>query len=570
MITAIVLNKSDANSQLHPVYEAFQLFHQAICYEALGSAAHSYSRNKIPLLNSAKEKFEAALGALPPPFASGETAQYDTPKSSPLDLNFPAAKSPRHSMSQNSTVVTLPAFVDGVSTSDACEESPPTAFVPSIQFSSRTRTPSEASSHYSSSTSSSVSDVYTVPDFDRYSPRSDFLITSAAIPRTITYPDVRKQGEINSGKNHDSGSDTEPTPRKPSYRNRLSACLSSTHVLADNLVPSPLFSRTKKTGQIAYLASGNNDIPMGDEGACATAQPPRPIPHTPYTHRTDHTLLPQRRTAVQTLISKFEQTLPFPNTPSSYTTATHSVSVFTPDTQMLITPATARFAAIASIFTTHSLEHQIDIRSPELRLSEYLSSQSLARYNACLSSFRTSLHASISRIETLIDEGHELQERHVKEKQEAILRNSQKTGGIGQVRLRSYWLLSTPATTSFPAPQSSTISKAANSGAARERLRTCGGNGLPDASSLSPIGAETLTVTPSTTSSTPTILPTKSKTRFIDRLPEFRPSEENTRKRERIDRLRASGFRVRKETYGWKGARYYEDVRRRVEMELRG
>ena len=166
-----MLNKPDA-LQLHPVHEAFQLFHQAICYEALGLAAHNYSRNKIPFLDLAKEKFAAALDALPQPFVTDEAGRVDTPKSSPHDDTF-------------MTTDTLDAVQE-----DSLQEAP----VHSNQATSRTRTASEASSLYSSSASSSVSDTYTVPDFNRYSPRPDLLPTPSSIPRTVTFPNVQKAG----------------------------------------------------------------------------------------------------------------------------------------------------------------------------------------------------------------------------------------------------------------------------------------------------------------------------------------------------------------------------------------
>jgi hypothetical protein len=41
-------------------------------------------------------------------------------------------------------------------------------------------------------------------------------------------------------------------------------------------------------------------------------------------------------------------------------------------------------------------------------------------------------------------------------------------------------------------------------------------------------------------------------------------------KKERIERLRKNGWRVNKERFGWKGEEYYRELRRRVEVELRG
>ena len=41
-------------------------------------------------------------------------------------------------------------------------------------------------------------------------------------------------------------------------------------------------------------------------------------------------------------------------------------------------------------------------------------------------------------------------------------------------------------------------------------------------------------------------------------------------RRQRIERLRANGWQVRKEERGWKGVGYYEGIRRRAGVELWG
>ena len=548
MASVAMLDEPDA-LQLHPVYEAFQLFHQAICYEALGLAAHNYSRNKISFLDSAKEQFAAALDALPQPFVTEEAGRVDTLKSSPLDDTFMATE-------------TLDTVQE-----DSLQEAP----VPSNQVASRTRTPSEASSHYSSSASSSVSDTCTVPDFGRYSPRPDLLTTPSSIPRTVTFPNVQKQDLVLiKDEEADSEEDAESTPPKLSYQNRLSACLSSQHVLSDDLVPSPLFSRNKKAAQITYPPAANEDTITNDERARGIAQPPRPLPRTLHTHQNHHPLLPARRTAVQTLISKYEQTLPSPNTPSSYTTATPSASAFTPNPVAIATPATARFANIASIFAPRLPPHHIDTSNPGFTFSDYLSSHTLARYNNCLSSFRNSLLVSVTRIKYLIDEAHEIQERHVREKQEAALRDLPHSGGMGQARLRSMWLLQTPTSVSPPAPRLSRVSKADSNHAGPQPLVLTAKSRAADLVSPSPSPTD---APPNTSASTPnsdTEQSAKPKTRFIDKLSHLRAPEDSCKELERIEKLRASGFAVHKEKYGWKGSRYYEDLRRSVETELGG
>ena len=531
--------------QLHPVHQAFRLFHQAVCYEALGLAAHNYSRNKIPFFDSAKEKFAAALDILPQPFANDESGRCDSSKSSPLDAIFNSPDS-RGKYSERSSKLSA---------------------VPSIQVSSRTRTPSDASSRYSSSSaSSSASDTFTVPDFDQYSPRPNSLAAPKSIPRTITFPDVQKQDEEwNNDEQSDSDESTEDTPRKLSYQNRLSTCLSSKHVLSEDLVPAPLFNRTKKIARITF--PGNVDDTNANNNAfLTTREPPRALPRTPYNHQTHLTLLPSRPTAVQTLISRFEQTLPSPDTPSSYTTASLSGSAHTSNTAELKTPVTARFANIASIF-----DPQTPTPTRELTISQYLTSHALARYNSSISAFRKSLDSSIARIESMINEAHEIQERHFREKQEAAIRDAQSTTStLGQARMRSYWLLSTPAT-----PASPNVAKSVKLGRTPgqdERGLTVGKRMKDDVTFETPRRARNSTAYTPTASATPmTPTPaTTTKTRLESRLAALRARarEGAAKKAERIANLRATGFAVRKEQYGWKGARHYEELRRSVEVEL--
>ncbi|KAL2847657.1 hypothetical protein BJX68DRAFT_268052 [Aspergillus pseudodeflectus] len=55
---------SSAREPIHPVHKIFLYFYTAICYEAMGRYAHDYSRNKIPLLQSALDCFVTCLGVL--------------------------------------------------------------------------------------------------------------------------------------------------------------------------------------------------------------------------------------------------------------------------------------------------------------------------------------------------------------------------------------------------------------------------------------------------------------------------------------------------------------------------
>ncbi|KAJ0424934.1 hypothetical protein BJY00DRAFT_308823 [Aspergillus carlsbadensis] len=55
---------SSAREPIHPVHKVYLYFYTAMCYEAMGRYAHDYSRNKIPLLQSALDCFVTCLGVL--------------------------------------------------------------------------------------------------------------------------------------------------------------------------------------------------------------------------------------------------------------------------------------------------------------------------------------------------------------------------------------------------------------------------------------------------------------------------------------------------------------------------
>ncbi|RAH72631.1 uncharacterized protein BO66DRAFT_282049, partial [Aspergillus aculeatinus CBS 121060] len=61
-----------APEPVHPVYQTFLYFYSAICYEAMGLSAHNYSRNKLPLLQSALDCFTNCSAVLPSPVPTTE------------------------------------------------------------------------------------------------------------------------------------------------------------------------------------------------------------------------------------------------------------------------------------------------------------------------------------------------------------------------------------------------------------------------------------------------------------------------------------------------------------------
>ena len=572
--------------QLHPVHKAFLLFQQAISYEALALAAHSHSRNKIPFFEQAKEKFKAALEILPQPFTAAENGLHEAPRLSPSLPNF---GSRILGLTENSQKSTSTPVIE-----EANDES------------------SESASIYSEQSISNGSIAYSVPDFDRYSPRTDSPIAriglphtiafpdideqdrhnmssydtvDAGVPRTITFSDIRQHNSkaftassssstatvgaldeaetptkssrlptpstyavlcsISEGRDLDTaavsccGSDVTispkhesptrtklssklPVPSPAKHLSRLSASLSSQSVLSPGMVPSPLFSRTKKQAAVPFpapevsidaLPNGGVFTKNNNRDASASVQrPPLPIIRAPQ-------MSPVRKSAIQTLISRFESTLPAPSllsprtplfprtismlhTPlSTYTDVSLPLSAFDTPYQALAlkTPATQRFNLIANIFT----------------------SRSLARYNSALSGFRTSILSAIASSTEKIEEISELQERHAEEKRKTFLTSSGEAGK----RMASYWLLSTPQ----PGPTRKVEGK---SMASRDVMN---GKNKRD-------GGEDIS----------------------------RNSEEAKKKRERIEKLRNEGWKVRKEKWGWKGAEHYDELRHAAERDLVG
>jgi hypothetical protein len=579
--------------QLHGVHCAFLQFHEAISYEALGQAAHAYSRNKLHFLELAKEKFTNTLDSLPQPFDSSKGGGEATPRPSPIFVGPPTE------------------------TDAGPRDSPESVITPTIEVFNHTRKASDESEY--STSNSSVSETYTVPDFNKYSPRPDLLAPTRTIPRTVTFPDVAKMDETDDSEDSEDASQQDsldaPSPEHIRHKARLSACLSSTHVLANDLVPSPLFSRTKKTAHVPFppglgQLNANTDTITPE----VTDQPPRPLPRTPFTH-TDHTtLLPSRRTAVQTLITKYENKLPSPNTPSSYTTASvPPSSAFTPRVQAIPekTPTTARFANIASIFAPNKADRLAE------KVNASLSSHAMARYNSCLADFRTCLHTSISRIEEMIDQAHETHERRLQEKREQdAISATPEPKGMGQTRLRSFWLLKDPLPSPVPEVPMARDTRYDLQDLDRGRRIWRGYPLRPDdgRARFNPNWGREPVWDPSTSTkknfpgrlppwndelekvkalpmSVPTPLsqqqgratvvrnsspqvddavttPEQLTTRLRDRLPILRTEEDDERRQQRIAKLRAANFEVRKEDHGWKGGRHYDDLARRVERSL--
>ena len=607
--------------ELHPVHRSFLIFHQAICYEYLGIAAHKFSQNKIQFLEMAKEKYQEALDVLPQLFDSdgqgcGTEYRLSSPDIAavdddhdesfypdPADLDFADCELPDLRFSDDPGAISYPANEsiqsDQTHFQIIEEELPDLQFandpatiddnndeweLPELQFSDDPATwPPELQSHYtkrrpslksigSVSSESTVTAISTVPDFNKYSARS----SQHAFPNTVTPDDTpgsfsggalrfEVQGHdldfdeededdcnetdhntswlprsmrslnlaaytLNSGSDNDSysesGSEEEillgsgtplsaaikslQVPASPSRIPRLRAS-STAKTLQQDLLPPPLFNKTLQLPKLHFAdlvhTSRDENVP-----------PAQSLPRTPYTHHTHLTLLPVRKTAVQTLISKFEGTLPDPGTPST-TDSTPSPLAPTPAPLSARTPITPRFNNIHSTFAPKPSETQAHLQA-------YLTSRSLAQYNSTLSSFRTCLRNASASITTQLCTARDIQaERHASKHQPCDPSSPSRRSSLPTNRLASLWLLSTP-------PVTRTQRKSCNNS------RT---NLPPQPSSLS--------------TRKPAVLRNK-------------PSESEEKRSERIEKLRKCGWRVRKEGWGWKGEGFYEGFRRGVEAEI--
>lgn len=578
---------SPSNVELHAVHRAFLIFHQAISYECMGIAAHKFSQNKLNFLSLAKEKFETALEILPPPFATGEDVTYSIPRrTSPTfsqdedfeaDQSFPSGATP-------APLRDLSRRAPDVRVSDAT-----------------TRSPSQESFD-STTTGTTVSVAFTAPDFDKYSYRdfpqippsnSEDLWTAQDLCLTRSTPTIDVQ-DIDIGTCDDDSEDEREGHRDLSWLPRsmlslnlaahnpasdsdddqsirssemvavgeetpLSAAINSLradmahdvsptkslrpshstqHTFREDLAPPPLFNKALAPPKLRF---SEPVVPL------KVSQPlPRTphAPHAPHAHHTHYTLPSARKTAVQTLISKFEGTLPSPDTPSSYTTATPPMSTST--RPYAPTPITPRFNMIRNAFEPHH-------HSPQSQITAYLTSHALARYNAHLASFRTCLRTACTSVEEALDTARSIQQKRDEEKVAATRHSTLPTAStittttnnddvrstMPQSRLASMWLLSSTPTRRRVTPRVS------------HPPRECIARPQSSSPQQPPHGRYTRSSS-------------SSRKRPLNR-----PEESAEKRTERIEKLRQNGMRVCKEKYGWKGEGWYEGFRRDVEAELR-
>ena len=306
--------------QVHPVHKTFLFFHQAVCYESLGHISHNYSSNKIPLFEQARDAFTSASEALPLPFLTTPDGLYDAPGSSPGCATFDV----------------LELYKAG---------SPSVYSVPSPFKQTPYRHQStSAVSPLTTEPVSRVPVVYTVPDFDDYSPRQPMK----------TGPSV--QQPLGNGTNicHTYIALTLRQRARSRHKARLSRSLSSQHALAEHLVPSPLFSRgpaSNKESQSDIATDIDSSLSLV---ACSKPLPPTPVnrdlPALPFNHHARFVLkgkrlliVPRRKTALTTFISRFEGRSPF-DSPTPADSTGKEIVLVEP------TPTTARFKRISSTF----------------------------------------------------------------------------------------------------------------------------------------------------------------------------------------------------------------------------
>ncbi|KIW22869.1 uncharacterized protein PV07_11120 [Cladophialophora immunda] len=464
----IALCEQLQRSELHGLHQAFLWFYHATSYESMGSIAHNFSSNKLQFLDSARESFSLALKCLPLPYVSTEGGAYEQPEESPVTVGF---GSPSINGAPLAGRKDIPAA--------GCV----TEISPSIS----------SSSFYSSE--SAHSEGGSIADRNESS-RQKHTCQGMSVP-DVPVSTKEETSKCNPMKHSAtpaiSGADESRLWRSPS----------STQVLQDDLIPSPLFSRNAKRPCMG-VPDSNADT--------------RPLPPLPFNHKAGFkvqgTRIVQnplmRRTAVQTLIARFEGTLPLP--PSSPLLATRSP--LREQVYGLETPAASpgvtspRFRMIRDAFSPDPQNEHL-----EAYLNTCTSS-ALARYNAHLADFRAQLRKHIAYVDGEIGRVQKIQGE----------RSAARALGPKQ-RFASFWSfeVASPCSKSKSAPRPACdVSRNADLAGEDDNCCSPWGNG--------------------------------SRDRF----------------KEKIDELRRQGWKVCKERHGFKGEEFYKDLRRRVEVELEG
>ncbi|KAJ9615411.1 hypothetical protein H2200_001486 [Cladophialophora chaetospira] len=345
----IALCEQLQSSKNHALHQAFLWFYHAISYESIGLLAHNFSRNKLQFLDLARDSFGSAAKCLPLPHVTTEAGAYEQPEESPLNTAFRVSTVPADPISQVD-LGSCPCLFHG----SPC---------PKVEGT---------------------------------------IKENEATPQNSAEQESQDEVEGEA-----SSEDQHLSPATPAtHKTRLSRVLSSPRALQDELVPSPLFSRNTKPAPLPR--SPTVDITL------------RPLPPLPFNHKAtfkmDGTRIvqdPCRKTAVQTLIVRFEGILPLPPaTPVSDSPTIH------------LTPgiATPRFQIIRDAFSPDPHNDHL-----EAYLSSLASIQ-LVRYNSHLADFHARLRDHIIYTDNEIATVQKLQAE----------RSAKKTLGPKQ-RLASFW-----------------------------------------------------------------------------------------------------------------------------------
>jgi len=583
--------------QRHPVHRTFLLFYQAICYESLGQIAHNYSSNKIPLLEQARDAFISASEILPLPYLTKIGGQYDALGPSPVCPTFD-----------------MIGIYD-----DSPSVYPPTT--PGGAITERGRSVSNASSSTIRS-AGQISVAYTVPNFEDYSPRQTINGTTAQkeeSSKPFLTPDQRAR--IN-------------------HKARLSRSLSTQHALAEELVPSPLFSRgpaSKKESQ--HLSSKGHIHPLPLVTLSKPLPPTpinRPLPALPFNHQPEFILkgkrfllVPRRKTALATLISKFEGKTPFDSPSSDKENMQPTLAEVTPTTERFkhisavfsekevlnektnqhnpVSPATNRerntTASPCKVIKEQPVTHPTSPKTPcpnppsslttiqpatpsykytpqpnnppaPPQPSSCSSQTNLAAYNATISSLHTSIRHHTATISTTITTAHAIQQAHETEKRQRFVdmySNHHRYSHSPSLSPSSTRECSFQSTTPT---QTRTLTQRNNAHNHNDKQFTTPNQNTQKAQQLHSFWSlptaeksalSALSQRPSRLR-TPQTLRTQTATETKVREVDQKKSEAL---KARIETLKSGGWKtVTKEHKGYKGVGYYERLRRGVEEEI--
>lgn len=511
-------------------------FYQGLCYESLGGSAHHLASNKTELLQSARHHIILALESLLQYVRHVESGSKLSITESP---NYPTFDI----LHQYTTPQSITPSKRGKNSGILQLQDPATFHI----------RPCEAAHDG-------------LPDLSIHPPcHENALVSTMAQQFSLNLSDL-STAHVN-------------------HKAKLSQSLSSNHVLADELIPFPLFNATHNN--LTSPTRGPQSIETPSQSQSQLSQAQRPLPVLPFFNHppqfkkqgSRYVLVPKnpraRQTAIQTLIAKFEGRLP-PASPA-----------------FSMTPVTPRFRRISQVFgggwtPTPTARSQTSPPSSDAddckkgqgeedRMGEpnagarskldgstpnalctprvmtapaelaYISPRSSASYDdrtnhaASLRSFHACLLQHIDEIDVKTAEVEQAQRQR---ESDAMNRSDAET--------KKFW--------SAPATGSQTPTRQTN---------------IYDSHTLSSKGADFFMTANSIAQSTPSQGFDVTKPNVFHsagRKRQVQPGHDATSTDKlvsvRIQRLRNCGFEVRKERHGWKGQGWYDALRRDVEAEL--